>query len=214
MKQNPHIPGNPEEFIENNMGLAHDVGFKFFLYTQKDERIKYDQDDINSIAYIGLIKAYNKFDPAKFKNQDGEPVKFSTYAVPTIYGEIMRQVRDHGYTIKKHRSLGVADTDSLDRTVWNESSTPITLGEKVSGTEVIDEKSIVAKQFLSLMGPRIKRIYELRSKGLSQMEVAKIMRTSQVSIGRMENYMLDCAERWGKGEEFKVRYSDGLKGVS
>lgn len=211
MKQNPHIPGSPDEFIKRNMGLAHDVGFKFFLSAQKDERIKFDQEDFNSIAYIGLIKAYNRFDPTKFRNRDGEAVQFSSFAVPTIRGEIMRQTRDHGHLIRKHRSLGVAETDSLDRPIWNYSTTPITLAEKITGVEVINERSVVAKQFLSLMGPRIRRIYELRCKDLSQMEVAKIMRTSQVSVGRIEKYMLECAEKWGRGEDFKVRYSDGLK---
>lgn len=200
MKQNPHIPGNPDEFITANMGLAHDVGFKFFLYAQKDERIKYDQEDFNSIAYMGLIKAYNKFDPTKFHNPDGEPVQFSTFAVPTIRGEIMRHIRDHGHLIRKHRTLGIAETDSLDRPVWNESTTPITFGEKISDYEVINEKEVIVRMFLSRMEPKLQRIYKLRCMGLSQLEIAKIFGTSQVQISRYEKKLMKLAEKYGRGE--------------
>ncbi|GAB7386202.1 RNA polymerase sporulation sigma factor SigF [Bacillaceae bacterium] len=57
----------------------------------------YEADDLFQIGCIGLLKAVDKFD----LNFD---VKFSTYAVPMIIGEIQRFLRDDG-TVKVSRSL-------------------------------------------------------------------------------------------------------------
>lgn len=57
----------------------------------------YDEEDIFQIGVIGLIKAIDNFDPS-FN------VKFSTYAVPMIIGEIRRFLRDD-HPIKTTRAL-------------------------------------------------------------------------------------------------------------
>lgn len=57
----------------------------------------YEADDLFQIGCIGLLKAVDKF------NLDYD-VKFSTYAVPMIIGEIQRFLRDDG-TVKVSRSL-------------------------------------------------------------------------------------------------------------
>ena len=56
-----------------------------------------DKEDILQIGYIGLIKAVKGFDPSF-------GVKFSTYAVPLILGEIKRYIRDDG-AVKVSRSV-------------------------------------------------------------------------------------------------------------
>lgn len=57
----------------------------------------YESDDLFQIGCIGLIKSVDKFDLSY-------DVKFSTYAVPMIIGEIQRFLRDDG-TVKVSRSL-------------------------------------------------------------------------------------------------------------
>ncbi|MCF6093474.1 RNA polymerase sporulation sigma factor SigF [Microaerobacter geothermalis] len=57
----------------------------------------YEADDLFQIGCIGLLKAIDKFDLSY-------DVKFSTYAVPMIIGEIQRFLRDDG-TVKISRSL-------------------------------------------------------------------------------------------------------------
>jgi RNA polymerase sporulation-specific sigma factor len=57
----------------------------------------YDAEDLFQIGCIGLLKSVDKFDLSY-------DVKFSTYAVPMIIGEIQRFLRDDG-TIKVSRSL-------------------------------------------------------------------------------------------------------------
>lgn len=57
----------------------------------------YEPDDLFQIGCIGLLKAVDKFDLSY-------DVKFSTYAVPMIIGEIQRFLRDDG-TLKVSRSM-------------------------------------------------------------------------------------------------------------
>lgn len=79
-----------EVLISNNLGLVRSVVSKF-------SNIGYERDDLYQLGSIGLIKAIYKFDPT-FN------VKFSTYAVPMILGEIKRYLRDDGM-VKVSRSL-------------------------------------------------------------------------------------------------------------
>ena len=57
----------------------------------------YEAEDLFQIGCIGLLKSVDKFDWSY-------DVKFSTYAVPMIIGEIQRFLRDDG-TLKVSRSL-------------------------------------------------------------------------------------------------------------
>lgn len=57
-----------------------------------------EADDIRQVAYVGLVKASQRFDPDK-----GED--FVSFAVPTISGEIKRHLRDHGWVIRPPRPV-------------------------------------------------------------------------------------------------------------
>ena len=76
--------------IEMNLALVSSISKKFL-------NRGYEYEDIYQIGSIGLVKAINNFDPS-FN------VKFSTYAVPMIIGEIKRFLRDDGM-IKVSRNL-------------------------------------------------------------------------------------------------------------
>lgn len=79
-----------DEFIRCNLRLVLSVVQKF---NYRNENL----DDIFQIGCVGLIKAIDNFD---FKYN----VKFSTYAVPMIIGEIRRYLRDNS-TLRVSRSL-------------------------------------------------------------------------------------------------------------
>lgn len=205
MKANPYLPGTPDEFIEANLGLAQDVAWRFYLKSKQDERIKFDKDDFLSIAYLGLIKAYQKFDPSRFAGENGGEIKFSTYATPCIRGEIMRQTRDAGHMIRKHRDYEAAEVDSTDRKVFEDK----TLGELISGTSHIDEEKIIINDLLDQMGPNVKKVYMLREYGYSQEEIGQRYGLSQVGVSRMELHLFKSAKQYGKGEAVKMRWLRG-----
>lgn len=79
-----------DTIIEENMGLVHHIVKRFL-------NRGYDAEELFQIGCIGLMKAVDHFDT-------GYDVKFSTYAVPMIMGEIKRFLRDNGM-IKVSRSL-------------------------------------------------------------------------------------------------------------
>ncbi|MCL2540761.1 MAG: SigB/SigF/SigG family RNA polymerase sigma factor [Firmicutes bacterium] len=76
--------------IEENYPLVKSVIRKF-----KNKGVDYD--DLFQLGCVGFVKAINKFDIAY-------GVRFSTYAVPMIAGEVKRFLRDDGY-IKVSRAL-------------------------------------------------------------------------------------------------------------
>ena len=78
------------EIVENNLGLVHSLAARF-----KGRGIEYD--DLFQAGCMGLLKAAEGFDETR-------GLKFSTYAVPVILGEIKRIFRDTG-PIKVSRTL-------------------------------------------------------------------------------------------------------------
>lgn len=82
--------GAREEFIQGNLRLVLSVIKRF---NNRGENI----DDLFQVGCIGLIKAIDNFDLS-------HNVRFSTYAVPMIIGEIRRYLRDNN-SIRVSRSL-------------------------------------------------------------------------------------------------------------
>lgn len=85
--------GNKEArdfLVEQNVRLVWSVVQRFI-------NRGYDPDDLFQIGSIGLIKSIDKFDLSY-------DVRFSTYAVPMIIGEIQRFIRDDG-SVKVSRTL-------------------------------------------------------------------------------------------------------------
>ena len=96
-----------DRLVENNMGLIWSIVRRFMNWG-------YEPEDLFQIGSIGLLKAIDKFDT-------GYDVKFSTYAVPMITGEIKRFLRDDGMlkvsrTIKENavKIRGVRETMSSE----------------------------------------------------------------------------------------------------
>lgn len=79
-----------DNLITANLGLVHSCALRF-----KGRGIEYE--DLYQVGCIGLIKAADGFDKTR-------GLAFSTYAVPTILGEIKRLFRDTG-AVKVSRSL-------------------------------------------------------------------------------------------------------------
>ncbi|MDU2109753.1 MAG: SigB/SigF/SigG family RNA polymerase sigma factor, partial [Peptoniphilus lacydonensis] len=83
-----------------------------------------DYDDIYQVASIGLIYAIERYDPDK-------GFEFSSFATPTIIGEIKKYFRDNGWTIRVPRRI-----QELSKKIANAT---VTLSQKYQKTPTIDE---------------------------------------------------------------------------
>lgn len=120
-----------EEFINGNLRLVLSVIQRF---NNRGEYV----DDLFQVGCIGLIKAIDNFD----LNQN---VKFSTYAVPMIIGEIRRYLRDNT-PIRVSRSLRDIAYKALqvrDKLVSENSKEP-TVGEIAKELDLPREEVVIA----------------------------------------------------------------------
>ncbi len=122
-----------EVLIEQNLGLVHHI-VKRFLGRG------YDAEDLFQIGVIGLIKSIDKFDTSY-------DVKFSTYAVPLITGEIKRFLRDDGM-VKVSRTLkenGMKVRYATER-LGNKLNREPTLAEVAREAALTDEEVVMAME--------------------------------------------------------------------
>jgi RNA polymerase sigma-B factor len=80
-----------DALVERFLPLARSVARR---YAQSNEPL----DDLVQVACVGLVQAVNRFDPAR-------GVSFSSFAVPTILGEIKRHFRDRTWAVHVPRAL-------------------------------------------------------------------------------------------------------------
>lgn len=121
-----------EAAVEENMGLVMHVVKRYQGKTT-------DMEDLIQIGCIGLLKAVDYFD----LNMD---VRFSSYAVPMILGEIRRYLRDDGM-LKVSRSLkNIAYQTSKAREMLT-----IQLGREPSIEEIADATGVEREEIIMAM---------------------------------------------------------------
>lgn len=80
-----------EAMIARHLGLARHLALR---YSDSGEPL----DDLFQVAALGLVNAVDRYDPTR-------GASFSTFAVPTILGELKRHFRDRGWAIHVPRDL-------------------------------------------------------------------------------------------------------------
>ncbi len=80
-----------EQLVERFLPLARQLARRY-------QRAGEPLDDLMQVASMGLIKAIDRFDPVR-------EIAFSSYAVPTILGEIKRHFRDRTWAVRVPRDL-------------------------------------------------------------------------------------------------------------
>lgn len=94
-----HDPALRDAIIEDHLPLARRVAAR---YASSEESL----DDLFQVACLGLVKAVDRFDPRR-------GAAFSSYAVPTMVGEVRRHFRDHGWALRVPRELQELTLDVL-----------------------------------------------------------------------------------------------------
>src|SRR5919108_4921336 len=80
-----------DEIVGSQVGLAEYLARRF---KNRGEPI----EDLIQVALLGLLKAVERFDP-------GRGLEFSTFATPTIVGELKRHFRDKGWAVRVPRRV-------------------------------------------------------------------------------------------------------------
>ncbi len=135
-------PRASDELVKRFMPLAHSIALR---YEKKGEQT----EDLIQVASMALIKAVDRFDPAR-------GTAFSSYAVPTIAGEIKRYFRDRGWAIRPPRDvqelvLRVDRAAERLGTVLNRAPTVGELAEAVGERDELVLEAIQARGAYSAM---------------------------------------------------------------
>ena len=182
-----------QALIEGNLRLVLSVIQRFVGRGE-------NPDDLFQVGCIGLLKAIANFDETK-------EVRFSTYGVPMIAGEVRRYLRDNS-AMRVSRSLrdtayrvlqckeammgenAIAAPISLYDPVYSDGGDPLTVMDQVRDTKNTDERwieRIALRDAFQTLSEREKQILILRFyDGKTQMEVAGQVGISQAQVSRLE----------------------------
>ena len=129
--QNPDRKDSEYESLRNDLVVAHLnlVRFLALKFANRGEPL----DDLVQVGTVGLLKAIDRFELDR-------GVEFTTYATPTIVGEIKRYFRDKGWAVKVPRrlqelNLSVNRANEKMAVELGRSPTVAELAERLNATE-------------------------------------------------------------------------------
>jgi RNA polymerase sigma-B factor len=122
--------------IERSLPLARRLALR---YRHSEEPL----EDLTQVAYLALVKAVDRFDPDRNN-------RFTSYAIPTILGELKRHFRDKGWAVHVPRELQEGalalgrESERLARTLGRSP----TVGELAAALSWSDEQVLEASEVL------------------------------------------------------------------
>jgi RNA polymerase sigma-B factor len=120
--------------VERYLPLARSIARR---YARGSEPL----DDLVQVAAVGLLKALDRFDPAR-------GIAFSSFAVPTIAGELRRYFRDRTWAVRPPRDLQerALAVDKLSEDLTNRLGRSPTVRQLGQALELTDEEVLEAME--------------------------------------------------------------------
>jgi RNA polymerase sigma-B factor len=131
--QQDHDPATREELVERYLPLARHLARRY--------KGRGEIDDLYQVAAFALVKAIDRFDPDR-------GLAFTSFAVPTILGELKRYFRDHGWAVRVPRDVQELKL-RLDRTV---EAMTTELGRSPTPAELGDRLDVPVEQVIEALG--------------------------------------------------------------
>ena len=188
-----------EQLVMSHLNLVRFLASKF---KSRGEPL----DDLIQVGTIGLIKAVDRFDPTR-------GLEFTTFATPTILGEIRRHFRDKGWSVRVPRRLQELSSkvnqtkEELTKGLQREPSVEevatalnTTVDEVLEAMEsssayssvpedeelALSDDRLAIEEAIRDFPPREQEIICMRFiEGLTQVEIAKKLGISQVQVSRL-----------------------------
>ena len=134
LRQQRGEPAARNELIERYMPLARSLALRY-------RRASEPLDDLIQVASVGLVKAVDRWDP-------GRGLAFSSYAVPTILGELRRYFRDSTWDVRPARDLQelCLSVEEARERLWGELGRSPTVGDIAERLERQPEEVVEALQ--------------------------------------------------------------------
>jgi RNA polymerase sigma-B factor len=127
-------PSLREELVRSYLPLARTIARRY-----QSPRVPIE--DLVQVAAIGLMKAIDRYEP-------GRGIAFSSYAVPTMMGEVQRHFRDHTWGVRPPRELQerAQRVMTVNREMSAELGRPPTAGELATRLQLSLEQVVDALQ--------------------------------------------------------------------
>ena len=185
------------ELAERMLPLARSLARR---YAGKGEPL----DDLEQVASLGLLKAIDRFDVSR-------DVRFATFAVPTIVGELKRHFRDRGWMLRVPREIQELSArvtrcrETLTRELGRSPTVDEVAATVGAGVEAVleaiggddagyelAEQRMLLRRGLDELGAREREIVRLRYyEGLTQREIARAVGVSQMHVSRLIRRSID-----------------------
>ena len=142
-------PALREQLVMTYLRLARTIARRY-------QSPRVPSEDLVQVAAIGLMKAIDRYDPRR-------GIAFSSYAVPTMVGEVQRHFRDHTWGVRPPRDLQerAQRVLAINRTLSAELGRPPSAGEiaerlRLSLEDVVEAlQACGARDTTSLDRPRV-----------------------------------------------------------
>lgn len=167
-----------DDLVARYMNLVKFIASKF---ANRGEPL----EDLQQVGYLGLVKAIERFDP-------DAGAQFTTYATPTIIGEIKRYFRDKGWLLKVPRRLQeakIAVSRATEQLSYQLGRSPTV--REIGDYLKISEEEVLEAQELGQAYNLVSLNYEMESEeNAKSSNLIDYLGDIDIEFGNVDNQML------------------------